>query len=220
MKLRIALLITTLFCLNSLTFAEPMNLASVKEVVKKYHDSGTYAHDQQEVIAQAQKYLTRRIKSNAVSKHPKKLAMVLDIDDTALSTYDDMVKMDFGGPLTLIEAKLAEGHDPAIKPTLDLYRFAKKNHVAVFFVTGRRPDKKIPTIRNLNKIGYHHWDELLFKPRNYHKKSVVPYKSHAREQIEKRGFDIALNIGDQMSDLEGGHSDKFFKLPNPYYFIP
>jgi len=31
---------------------------------------------------------------------------------------------------------------------------------------------------------------------------------------------IVLNIGDQQSDLVGGHADKAFKLPNPYYLIP
>jgi acid phosphatase len=29
----------------------------------------------------------------------------------------------------------------------------------------------------------------------------------------------AVNIGDQESDLDGGHADRDFKLPNPFYFI-
>jgi len=28
-----------------------------------------------------------------------------------------------------------------------------------------------------------------------------------------------VNMGDQESDLTGGHADRAFKLPNPFYFI-
>jgi hypothetical protein len=34
------------------------------------------------------------------------------------------------------------------------------------------------------------------------------------------GFDIVANFGDQFSDLNGGFSDKTFKMPNPNYFLP
>jgi hypothetical protein len=29
-----------------------------------------------------------------------------------------------------------------------------------------------------------------------------------------------LNMGDQLSDLEGGYAERTFKLPNPFYWIP
>jgi hypothetical protein len=45
------------------------------------------------------------------------------------------------------------------------------------------------------------------------------FKSGARAKIEQQGYDIAIDIGDQESDLDGGHADHDFKLPNPYYFI-
>ena len=28
------------------------------------------------------------------------------------------------------------------------------------------------------------------------------------------------NVGDQFSDLEGGFSDRAFKMPNPMYYLP
>jgi hypothetical protein len=28
-----------------------------------------------------------------------------------------------------------------------------------------------------------------------------------------------VNLGDQESDLDGGHAERAFKLPNPFYFI-
>jgi len=45
------------------------------------------------------------------------------------------------------------------------------------------------------------------------------YKSAARADIEADGYRIVLNVGDQDSDLRGGHADKAYKLPNPFYFI-
>jgi len=27
-------------------------------------------------------------------------------------------------------------------------------------------------------------------------------------------------VGDQLSDLSGGHAERTFKVPNPFYFVP
>lgn len=46
-------------------------------------------------------------------------------------------------------------------------------------------------------------------------------KTAARIDIESRlGYTIIANIGDQDSDLRGGHAERTFKVPNPFYFIP
>jgi hypothetical protein len=48
----------------------------------------------------------------------------------------------------------------------------------------------------------------------------VQYKSGARAAIEGQGYRIVANVGDQYSDLAGGHEDIGFKLANPFYFLP
>jgi hypothetical protein len=50
--------------------------------------------------------------------------------------------------------------------------------------------------------------------------TTVAYKSGARAAIEQQGYRIIASVGDQYSDLAGGHEDKAFKLPNPFYFLP
>lgn len=50
--------------------------------------------------------------------------------------------------------------------------------------------------------------------------TTIHYKSATRAHLESLGFQIVGNFGDQFSDLEGGHADKTFKLPNPNYFLP
>ena len=50
--------------------------------------------------------------------------------------------------------------------------------------------------------------------------SVVPYKTGARRRIERRGFTILANVGDQRSDLAGGYAERRYLIPNPMYLTP
>jgi hypothetical protein len=50
--------------------------------------------------------------------------------------------------------------------------------------------------------------------------SAVEFKAPERKRIEERGSTILLTMGDQESDLAGGHAQATFKLPNPVYYLP
>lgn len=65
--------------------------------------------------------------------------------------------------------------------------------------------------------GYSGWRRLIVDRRL---QPMIPYKSGARAKLEKHGFKLIVNVGDQESDLAGGHADRAFKLPNPFYFTP
>lgn len=222
MKQNIVMSFAMLFA--ALTFSawaqEPKNLELNKITLIKYHDSGAYQKDQARVIDKAMEYLKIRLAKQKRAKNPKKLALVLDIDETSLSNYPDMVRMDFGGTLQQILDAENKGTDPVIPATLELYRYAKANHIAVFFITGRTEAYRAATERNLLAVGYKDWDGLVLKSDNYHEKSASFYKIGARESLVKQNYDVILSVGDQQSDLIGGFADKTFKLPNPYYFIP
>tara|TARA_R110000868_G_scaffold163542_1_gene395787 strand:- start:743 stop:1405 length:663 start_codon:yes stop_codon:yes gene_type:complete len=196
---------------------EPQNLAIAKKAIVQYHDSGTYDRDINHVIKRAKKYIKLRIAANRTQQ--KKLAIVLDIDETSLSNYSDMRKEDFGGTYEEITAATDQGKDPAIEATLALYKYAKANNIAVFFVTGRHEPEREITAKNLRDKGYEDWDGLVFRDGEYNKTSAVIYKTAIRKQLISEGYDIIANIGDQKSDLQGGYADKTFKLPNPYYLI-
>lgn len=196
--------------------ADLQNLDVIKKDYVHYYQSGHYEKDQQKVGEQALAYLKDRLQQ----PHQKPYAIVFDIDETSLSNYPNMAKMNFGGSDEQEDAAEAEAKDPAIKSTLKLYNFAKENHVAIFFVTGRREFRRTPTEKNLKDVGYAVWDALYLKPMDYHEKTAAIYKTKVRADIESKGYDIVLNIGDQLSDLEGGHADRTFKMPNPFYYIP
>ena len=197
---------------------EPINLAAVKKQLERYHDNGQYDQDIKQVDGAALVYLQQRVAQ--ADFHGKKPAMVLDVDETSLSNYPDMITLDFGGTLKEICAYEDKAHDPVIQPTLKLYKFAKAHHIAVFFITGRFEYERKFTTENLAKAGYHDWDGLILRDGIYKTAPAAVYKTAIRKQITAQGYDILLNVGDQNSDLKGGFADKTFKLPNPYYFIP
>jgi hypothetical protein len=35
-----------------------------------------------------------------------------------------------------------------------------------------------------------------------------------------QGYTVIVNVGDPMSDLEGGFAERTYKRPNPFYCIP
>src|SRR5436190_1613793 len=193
--------------------AEPANLYIYKQALIQYHDSGQYQADIAQVVAQARAYLQQRLQQNNFGN--RKPAIVLDIDETSLSNYNDLVRYDFGGTFGDIAAAEDQGKDPAIQPTLALFRFAKANHVAVFFVTGRYDTERKVTEMNLFQVGYQGWNGLILRTPNAYKVTAAAYKSAVREQLTQQGYDIILSLGDQSSDFQGGFVERGFKVPNP-----
>ena len=205
---------------NPLFAKEPENLHTAKQAGIFYHDSGEYDVDLGVVAEDAVSYLESRISQNNSLPEPKKLAVVIDVDETAISNYEILLELNFAFLRSLLAPGIKKAQDPAIKPTLKLYDYAKDNGVAIFFITSRSEKLREVTEKNLKDVGYAEWNELFLKPNTYDKKSVIPFKRGARKSIQDEGYHIVVNIGDQFSDLAGGYSERTFKLPNPYYYVP
>ena len=109
----------------------------------------------------------------------------------------------------------------AIEGTLRLYNEAVKHGVSVFFITGRPQSQEAATAENLKAAGYHDWAGLALRGPHPLTQKVAEYKSGERAKIVAAGYRIILNMGDQMSDLNGNPQAEFsVKLPNPFYYIP
>ena len=197
--------------------------------IRNYHDSGAYERDLVTVDAQASGFLSQRLKQLAAQrrrclKHKpasqckqRKPALVLDIDETSLSNYSYLEASDFKNATPSLAVAAVTATSPAIAPTLKLFNLAKRKHVGVFFITGRPEAIRSQTESNLTGAGYSGWKQLVMNPGGT---TVIAYKSGARAKIEGQGYRVLVNVGDQQSDLAGGHAVRAFKLPNPFYFIP
>jgi len=207
--------------------AKGFNIDTYKRQLTKYHDDGGYNNDIAAVMADATRYVIGRA---GQARWP---AVVLDIDETSLSNWDNLKADDFGfieeGPCPL-QAKMACGFNdwidkaiaPAMGPTLSFFKSVRAKNVAVFFITGRRDKQRKATLWNLDRAGFQGWARLATRPDDQHG-SIVPFKSGERDKIVAEGYTILANIGDQdsdLKDLKDKSAECPFKLPNPYYFIP
>jgi predicted secreted acid phosphatase len=204
---------------------QPANVGDAGIAARAYHDSGAYQRGLQVVADQAASWIKARAAS---AQRP---ALVLDIDETALSNWEIIQRDDFGrpiaGPATLASAGpwgWAEwdqlGRDPAIEPTLEVFRVARAANVTVFFITGRPESQRAATERNLRAAGLGDYAKLFMVPNDAHFASAADFKTPVRIHIEKLGYTIIANMGDQPSDLLGGHAEKKFLLPDPFYRVP
>jgi acid phosphatase len=198
------------------------NLGKLQLRLTAYHDckdpKSCYETDLDHQSDLAIAHLKRRV---ATAKTDEKLALVLDIDETSLSNWTVINQDDFG----YIAKDWTDWENskkaPAIAGTLRLFNEAMKDHVAVFFITGRDVSFQAVTSDNLKSAGYHDWAGLALRGPHPATQSVTDYKSGERKKIVDAGYTIILNVGDQISDLNGpAQGEESVKLPNPFYYIP
>lgn len=202
----------------------PLNIGTIKTLLLEYHQK-YYDTDIAAVFDSAQKYVEQNA---AQAKRP---ALVLDIDETSLTNWPNLLADNFGlvtdGPCDVLPKGpcgfnqwIMMGSAKAIEPARRLFKAAKAKGVAVIFITGRPDSQRDITILNLDHAGFDGWTELRTRPDRDDLPTVQAYKSGERTKVEAEGYTIIANVGDQMSDIDGEHSGCRFKVPNPFYFIP
>jgi HAD superfamily, subfamily IIIB (Acid phosphatase) len=208
---------------------QPPNIDGLKAQLRYYKCSGAYERDFSEVVDQAISYVVKRADEIAKGSQGVKPAIVLDIDETSLSNWAELQADDFGfilnGSCTLLrddpcgdDAWELRSEGTAL-PTIRLFNKARELNVAIFFISGRGEEKRKATELNLSKATYSGWTQLMLRPNK--EGTVEQFKTAMRQKIEEMmHYKIIANVGDQYSDLRGGHAEQVFKVPNPFYFIP
>lgn len=164
----------------------------------------------------------------------KKLAVVLDLDETVLDNsafaawkavnhklfnYKDWERW-----VNAKEAKEVPG-------SIDFIKTAKKLGVEVFYVSNRNADLTLPTIENLKNIG-----ALFADEEHVLGKTTTSNKAPRLKSIEDKGYTIVLLGGDNLDDFDSAvhhrlnidrkshvedmkdeYGTKFIVLPNPEY---
>ena len=187
--------------------------------------TGNYAKEIARIEAGAEHYLaTYRTHSKA------KKAILLDVDDTALNTYNYEIFSGFAyNPATNAEY-VNDARFPEVYGMPALAKYATAHGYTIFYLTGRPEAQRAGTVTNLTKVGYaapdadHLYLKNTANPPAYlacgATCTTIQYKSGTRAHIESLGYNIVGNFGDQYSDLKGGYADRDFKLPNPMYYLP
>lgn len=269
-KVRFALVVlVTLAALGAVAFASPglpivtstpkladqmTNIDVLRQQIKNYYgdpkgtgnfsQDGNYAQEASQVAADGSHWLAARARARYKSG---KKAIVLDVDDTTLATYNYEVFSNWAyNPASNADYVLNERF-PAVPGMVETVDQAKAESYAIIFLTGRPQSQETATLGNLVKVGYPTptslpdatfgggSDGIFTKPAvadypPYLQFCKVPtpttscntdeYKSATRGYIESLGYEIVANFGDQYSDFSGGFEDRTFKLPNPSYFLP
>jgi len=209
-----------------------------------FAQDSNYAKEARSVAADGAKWLAARARPGT------KQAIVLDVDDTTLATWNYEVFSNWAFNPGTNGTFVGEQRFPAVPGMREMVQAAADEGYAIFFLTGRGAAQEGATLGNLTDDGVgvdagypdpttlpDGEDGLFTKPpvADYpdylqeacaaelaggHGCTTIHYKSATRAHIESLGYEIVGNFGDQFSDLEGGHADKTFKLPNPNYFLP
>ena len=195
-----------------------VNLTAAKAAVVAYVDNGGYDRDLATVAAEARSWIEQRAARKGAGE---RLAVVVDIDETVLSSYPQMKAQDFGYVPEVWNAWVARGVAPAIAPMREVYLTARRLGVDVLFVTGRKDPRDRPgTEANLLRQGMSDYARLVLAPASDDFPTTAQRKAAQRAALAREGWMIIASIGDQDSDLSGGHAERTFKLPNPFYVIP
>ncbi len=197
-------------------------------------DKGCYWADLDAQYHRAEAELALKVaQDRSGGRSGERLALVMDIDETTLSSYCEMKAESFGYIAPMFNAWVVTPQAAvAIPGALRLFQEAKAQHVAVFFITGRPGtqaagtrdavvDETSATARNLDAAGFHGWSGLALRDGDENKMATIAYKSRERQKILSLDYKIVMSVGDQWSDLLGDPAAEVsVKLPNPFYFIP
>jgi hypothetical protein len=209
----------------------------------QFGDDSNYAREARSVASGGGHYLAHA----RPARHQTK-AIILDVDDTTLATWNYEVFSNWAFNPTTNADYVLNQRFPAVPGMVSMVTSAEREGYAIFYLTGRPTSQEAATLGNLTAdnvgvdAGYPKpttlrdgEDGLFTKPDvtaypDYLKAAcaadpdgkctTIHYKSATRAHIESLGYDIVGNFGDQFSDLKGGFADKTFKLPNPNYFLP
>jgi hypothetical protein len=222
------------------------NIDSVKKTIATYYgDPGTGIADKASSPYVTELTALERRNAERVAsacrqgvRKGTKPAVVLDADDTTLWTYDmEVGDMKFVFNPARQDYWVQNKLFPATPGMPSLVKAVADSGCAIIGLTGRNTGQKAATLANLREQGYPQFTDALYFTKwksgeqppawmqghcaAYPTCTTIEYKSTTRAHIENDlGYDVVANLGDQFSDLIGGHADRAVKLPNPTYYLP
>jgi acid phosphatase len=155
----------------------------------------------------------------AKRKRGEKLAIVLDVDETALSNLEQLRTSSYCFVRENWNEWVDIGEPTPLAGIRPLYDYAREHEVAVVFLSGRKQAQREDTERVLKAAGFEQWELLLLREPSEDELTAAEFKSGRRAKLEAEGYTVVLCVGDQQSDLDGGHAEHTVLIPNPFYHV-
>ncbi len=167
------------------------------------------------------------------TKTKKKLAVVVDVDETLLDNSPYQAKLIENGESFTLEGWknwTTLGIAKGLPGAADFLNYAKSKDVETVYITNRGTDEIIATAKNLIAENFPYVDDkhFFFKSNENSK--------NARRQEVMRDYEVLLYVGDNLTDFDdifadrgadygfgqvdenrAKFGDKFIMLPNPMY---
>jgi len=193
---------------------------ALKSELRLYHDcTGAAGCYQKDIDLQADRAIVFLRERATHHDADKRLALVLYIDGTTLSNWDEMSAANFEYNSNDFNTWVESAQAPAIPGTHRIFKAAQELGVKVIFITGRPETQRAATEANLRLRGFDKWEQLILRAPDQQNLTAEQYKSAARGLVAQE-FRIILNVGDQWSDLRGPNPAEYsVKYPDPYYFL-
>jgi predicted secreted acid phosphatase len=162
-------------------------IASMQYLDKMYKLDESFNHS--EILSS---YIQEEIKKND-TKPP---LIIFDVDDTLLDTSRMSKKF-----------PLFDGLDQTIR----FYKQVQNIGCHTVLLTGRSEKKRDITIQNLDRLKIKNYDEIIFRRDEDNHDSFAKYKLEKRRKLAEK-YTIIANIGDQITDFEGGYNGKIIQI--------
>ena len=195
--------------------------------ITAYYADGIAARDQSGVARAAQRWTLQWLDRTCGGRTPAKVrecqAMaVFDIDETLLDNYSYYSAQSPAftySPSTWADYQ-GRCQSPAVAATAALFRALSERGMGIAIITGRNESARASTEACLEERGISGWTTLVMRDSSTSGLTAAAYKARARQALRQQGWRIGPSIGDQVSDMAGGHLRRGFLLPNPMYYIP
>jgi hypothetical protein len=177
-----------------------------------------YAQEASSVAADGARWLATGWRGKASGKK----AIVIDVDDTTLATWNYEIYSNWDYNPTTNADFVTNERFPAVPGMVAMVDQAKAEGYVIIVITGRPPAPDL-TFTKPAVLDYPLYLKTACAVEISAGKSCTTdhYKAATRGYIESSlGYDIVANFGDQFSDFTGGFEDRTFKMPNPNYFLP
>lgn len=190
----------------------PRSLPRAKQAIVEYHESGRWAQD----CRAAARALLDHAAAAMKAEKPGKPAVVMDLEDTLLSTY--ALRRDNGfcaSQEDLQQWRLLEMLPP-VPSTPDLAAELQNRGVRVFVISRRPEQLRLPTLENLAHAGFAP-DNLYLLPPGDADLAYAEFKDKVRTMLAGQGFTILASLDDHPDEAGEVHAGRVFLIPNLMY---